>query len=128
MRGLTSRNSPDAASHSNPPGPINSSARARATRLPIASANGRPVPELSSTDAELDRLAELLAERVAARVGTGSPWLSAHGAAAYLICPESRIRKLTMTGELPCHRDGRRVLYRREELDAYVRRGGALSP
>jgi hypothetical protein len=33
-----------------------------------------------------------------------------------------------MTGELPCHRDGRRVLYRRDELDSYVRNGGAVSP
>jgi len=31
------------------------------------------VPELSFTDAELDRLAELLADRVAVRVGAGSP-------------------------------------------------------
>lgn len=28
-----------------------------------------------------------------------------------------------MTGELPAHRDGRRVLYRRDDLDRYVRQG-----
>ena len=78
---------------------------------------------------ELDQLAELLADRVAASNGTaGSPWLTAPDAARYLACPESRIRKLTMTGELPCHRDGRRVLYRRDELDTFVYNGGAVSP
>ena len=86
------------------------------------------MPDLQFTDAELDALADLLAERVQARLGAGSPWLRAPEAAAYLACPESRIRKLTMTGELPSHRDGRRVLYRREELDAFIRNGGAVSP
>jgi excisionase family DNA binding protein len=84
------------------------------------------MPELRYSDAELDQLADLLAERVAARM-VGSPWLSAREAAKYLACPISRVRKLTMTRELPAHRDGRRVLYRREELDAFVRNGGAVS-
>lgn len=84
--------------------------------------------DLHLTDVELDALADVRAERVRARLGAGSPWLRASEAATYLACPESRIRKLTMTGELPSHRDGRRVLYRREELDAFVRNGGALSP
>jgi excisionase family DNA binding protein len=61
-------------------------------------------------------------------VRVASPWLSADEAADYLRCPVSRIRKLTMTNELPCERDGRRVLYRREDLDAFVRSGGAISP
>jgi excisionase family DNA binding protein len=85
------------------------------------------VPELNFTEAELDRLADALAERVATRIA-GSPWLSAREAAKYLACPISRVRKLTMTRELPAHHDGRRVLYRREELDAFIRGGGAPSP
>ena len=64
------------------------------------------MPDLQFTDAELDALADLLAERVQARLGAGSPWLRAPEAAAYLACPESRIRKLTMTGQLPSHRMG----------------------
>lgn len=56
-----------------------------------------------------------------------SPWLNAQQAAAYLQCPLSRVRKLTMTGELPHEHDGRRVLYHRDELDAYVRSGGAIT-
>ena len=57
-----------------------------------------------------------------------SPWLSATDAAEYLRCPLSRVRKLTMVGELPCERDGRRVLYHRQALDDYVRAGGSKTP
>jgi len=57
-----------------------------------------------------------------------SPWTSATEAAAYMRCPVSRIRKLTSTRELPCHRDGRRVLYHRGELDMFIRTGGATCP
>jgi excisionase family DNA binding protein len=85
--------------------------------------------DLHLSDAALDQLADLLAARVAARLGSGSasPWLNARDAAAYIGAPLSRVRKLTMTGEMPAHRDGRRVLYRREDLDAYIARGGARS-
>jgi excisionase family DNA binding protein len=85
------------------------------------------VSEVNFTEGDLDRLADLLVTRVATRIA-GSPWLSADEAADHLRCPVSRIRKLTMTRELPAHHDGRRVLYRREELDAFVRSGGAASP
>jgi excisionase family DNA binding protein len=57
-----------------------------------------------------------------------SPWLSADEAAEYLRCPTSRVRKLTMTNEIPCERDGRRVLFHRDALDEYIRAGGAISP
>jgi excisionase family DNA binding protein len=92
------------------------------------------VPEIRYTDADLDQLADLVADRVVGRVmarlgaGNGSPWLTAPEAADYIRAPLSRIRKLTSTGDLPCHHEGRRVVYRRDELDAYVRDGGAVSP
>jgi excisionase family DNA binding protein len=57
-----------------------------------------------------------------------SPWLDAQEAATYMRCPVSRVRKLTMTGELPHEHDGRRVLYHRDRLDQYIREGGATSP
>ena len=60
-------------------------------------------------------------------VRISSPWMSRE-AASYLRCPISRVRKLTMTRELPHEKDGRRVLYHRDELDAFVRAGGAISP
>jgi excisionase family DNA binding protein len=54
--------------------------------------------------------------------------MTAQEAAEYLRCPLSRIRKLTMTGDLPHEKDGRRVLYERSKLDEFVRGGGAVSP
>ena len=55
------------------------------------------------------------------------PWLTAAQAAVYLRCPESRIRKLVMLDVSPFHKDGRRVLFHRDQLDEYVRRGGAFA-
>lgn len=87
-----------------------------------------------------DHLAHALLDAIAAdpaaiarlRELTGAtpvtPWLTATQAAEHLACPLSRVRKLTMTGELPVTRDGRRTLYRRDDLDAYLRNGGAISP
>jgi excisionase family DNA binding protein len=84
--------------------------------------------EIRLDDRDIDRLADLLAERVAERiVAQRSPWLDAHEAADYLRCSLSRVRKLTMLAEVPSHRDGGRVLYRRDELDQYVAAGGASS-
>ena len=79
-------------------------------------------------DADLERLATLVAERLAERMeARRSPWLSATEAADYLRCSLSRLRKLTMLGEVPSHRDGGRALYRRDELDAFIAAGGASS-
>jgi len=52
------------------------------------------------------------------------PWLNSEDAAEYLACPISRIRKLTMTDELPSYKEGGRRLYRRSELDAFIASGG----
>ena len=81
-------------------------------------------------DRVLDVLADRLAERLAVQASppasaTATPWLSAQAAADYIGCSLSRVRKLTMLGDLPTHRDGARVLYRRDDLDAYIRSGGA---
>jgi excisionase family DNA binding protein len=84
---------------------------------------------LELDDAALDQLADKLAARLADRLGAnGSPWLGAQDAADYLGCSLSRVRKLTMTGELPVHRDGSRTLYRRDDLDGFILAGGAVSP
>jgi excisionase family DNA binding protein len=57
-----------------------------------------------------------------------SPWMNAEQAAAYMCCPLSRVRKLTMTDDLPHEHDGRRVLYHRDRLDDFIRQGGAKTP
>jgi excisionase family DNA binding protein len=60
------------------------------------------------------RAAEIVLERH--DVVAGSPWLTREAAAAYLGLPVSRLEK---DREIPCHRDGRRVLYHRDELDTF---------
>lgn len=60
--------------------------------------------------------------------GSRSRWLNADEAADYLRCSVSRIRKLTMTGEIPHEKEGRRVLFDRDQLDEFIRSGGACTP
>lgn len=76
---------------------------------------------------EVTRLAQVEATRLVATelAAARSPWLNAGGAAGHMCCPVSRIRKLTAQGVLPHHREGGRVLYHRDDLDAYIRNGGA---
>lgn len=81
------------------------------------------------TDGDLDRLAERLAPRLTpVTASADNGWLDVAAAAAYLACPRSRIYKLSSTGRMPCHRDGSRLLFKRAELDTFVRNGGARQP
>jgi len=69
-------------------------------------------------------LAELL-DRLLAKAGdrltpATTPWLDADGAAEYLATSRDRIYDLVQLGKLKPHRDGRRLLFRRSELDAYL--------
>jgi excisionase family DNA binding protein len=88
-----------------------------------------------------ERVADAVAERLAASghdqnpcftpekgsnrgQNTGSPWLSADQAAAYIGgAPVSRAYDLVQTGKLKPHRDGRRLVFHRDDLDAYLRGG-----
>ena len=74
-------------------------------------------------DAALDALAEALLPRLAARLGqsqSASPWLSAEDAARYLACSRGRLYDLVQLGKLEPRRDGRRLLFKRADLDAYL--------
>jgi excisionase family DNA binding protein len=73
---------------------------------------------------DVDAIAGLVAEAV----GNPTPWMTAQEAAEYVRSPLSRIRKLTMTGDIPHEHDGRRPLYHRDELDRFIRQGGAFTP
>jgi excisionase family DNA binding protein len=73
--------------------------------------------------ADIDALASSVAQRIAQIIAKDC-WMNAEQAAEHLSCPVSRIRKLTMTNDLPSHKEGRRRLYRRSELDAFVVNGG----
>lgn len=84
-------------------------------------------------DAALDQLADRLAPRLAARLGqttsgSGDVWLDVTGAAEYVSCPKSRIYALTSARRIPFHKDGSRTLFRRDELDEWLRAGGAKRP
>jgi hypothetical protein len=79
------------------------------------------LPEL--TLALPDDVVETIVQRAAAVVierleRESSPWLTRAQAATYLSLPVSRLEK---DRAIPCHRDGRRVLYNRNELDAHFR-------
>jgi excisionase family DNA binding protein len=72
-----------------------------------------------------ERAAELVLARLQADIAGGSPWLDWQGAADYLGCKPKRIRNLTSQGRIPFHREGGRVVYHRQELDAWVLEGRA---
>jgi excisionase family DNA binding protein len=65
------------------------------------------------------RAAEIVAEQVGAAV-QASPWLSTEQAAAYIAAKPARVHDLVALGKLTPRRDGRRLLFKRSDLDAYV--------
>lgn len=67
------------------------------------------------TDQLACRVAERLAEVV---VSPAEPYLDVEQAAEYLACDKDRIYDLKALGRLRHVRDGRRLLFRREWLDA----------
>jgi excisionase family DNA binding protein len=77
----------------------------------------------SLDEAALDALAERLAPRLLACLGRNdadSPWLNAQQAAEYLACSRDRLYDLVQLAKLDPRRDGRRLLFRRSDLDAYL--------
>ena len=66
------------------------------------------------------RVADILAERHGASSERVSPWLSTVGAADYLACSPARIHDLVQARALRPRRDGRRLLFKRSELDDYL--------
>lgn len=70
---------------------------------------------------------EAIARRAAAIVADSlssrqQPFLRVDQAAEHLACKPQRIYDLVSQGRLDCHRDGRRLLFRRSDLDAYLAR------
>jgi excisionase family DNA binding protein len=79
----------------------------------------------------LAALADRLAPIVVARIRPTeppTPWLDVAAAAQHLACPRSRIYALVSARRIPHHKDGSRLLFRREELDEWVRTGGGRRP
>jgi excisionase family DNA binding protein len=83
--------------------------------------------------AVVERLAEVLAEKVVARLpqwGDEDPWMTSAEAAAYLALPISTLRKLTAAGSIPFSQDvaGGRCYFKRSELDRWRHEGASSSP
>ena len=76
----------------------------------------------------VEAVAQRAAELLAAKAETPEPYLDVVGAAGFLACPTSRIYALASAGRIPVHRDGSRLLFRPEQLRAWVERGGAKRP
>jgi excisionase family DNA binding protein len=70
-------------------------------------------PELVNTIAS--QVASLVAEQLPEKP---APYLKIEEAAEYLACPVSRIRDLKDQGRLRHYRDGKRLLFRHDDLDA----------
>jgi excisionase family DNA binding protein len=82
-------------------------------------------------DETLATLADRLAPILATRIGHAEPafpWLDVGHAAEHLSCPRSRIYALVSARRIPHYKDGSRLLFRREELDDWVRAGGGRRP
>lgn len=75
-------------------------------------------------DALLDEIARRAAELVAGRLTPAAPWLDTKGAAKYLCCGTDRIHDLVQLRKLQPCRDGRRLLFKRSDLDAYLEGDG----
>lgn len=81
----------------------------------------------SLDDHALDTLADLLADRLELRLAQRAhaparttAWLNAEQAAEHLACSRGRLYDLVQLGRLMPRRDGRRLLFRRADLDAYL--------
>jgi len=76
---------------------------------------------LQLTDEQLEQIAERVAGLLADRSAPAADgYLSTEAAAEYLCCPRGRIHDLVQLGKLEPLRDGRRLLFRRADLDGYL--------
>ena len=101
--------------------------RRRATQKRVQSARFSAALLAALDDADLDALAERLAPRLTDRLSSApssTAWLTVPTAAEHLSCPPSRLYALVSARRIPFHKDGSRTLFRREELDEWVRNGG----
>lgn len=97
----------------------------------IQQANAWNGPQSASGHAALavyvpDELLRAIAEQVAAALAPlvhqrqGEPYLDVGAAAQYLACGRQRIYDLVSAGRVEPMRDGRRLLFRPEDLDLYL--------
>lgn len=75
-------------------------------------------------DAIADAVAARLDQPHAAPTGVSTPWLNVDQAAEYIAStsepPRNRIYDLKQQGKIKPHHDGGRLLFHRDDLDAYL--------
>jgi excisionase family DNA binding protein len=71
------------------------------------------------SDEQVEQIARRAAQLLPPAAGV-SPWLNTKRAAAYIDSSPARIHDLTQAGRLHPRRDGRRLLFRADDLDAYL--------
>jgi excisionase family DNA binding protein len=77
--------------------------------------------EIVLSSEQLHEIAHQAAALVTAQqTPTPTPWLNTDEAAAYIAAKPGRVHDLVQLGRLTPRRDGRRLLFRRDELDTYL--------
>lgn len=79
---------------------------------------------------DLAALAERLSPYLPATADStpAEPWIGVKEAATHLSCPVSRIYSLVSARRIPHAKDGSRTLFKRSQLDEWVRDGGGTRP
>jgi excisionase family DNA binding protein len=73
------------------------------------------------SDEQVRSIAEQAAAIVSQQQTSSAPtWLNTTDAADYIAAKVGRVHDLVQLGKLMPRRDGRRLLFRRDELDAYL--------
>jgi excisionase family DNA binding protein len=90
----------------------------------LGNGNGNRAPAgltLALPDETLEAIAQRVAEIVVDRRGAAADaWLNVEQAAEYMACAKHRVYDLVEQGRLVPGRDGRRLVFRRSALDAYL--------
>jgi excisionase family DNA binding protein len=77
--------------------------------------------QFTLTDDQIDQIAQRAAALVSTTVdSTHASWLNTDQAADYIAAKPGRIHDLVALGKLTPRRDGRRLLFRPTDLDAYL--------
>lgn len=76
-----------------------------------------PAKSVDQVRAIAEQAAAIVTEQQAP---TATPWLSTEQAADYIAAKPGRIHDLVALGKLTPRRDGRRLLFRRSDLDRYL--------
>ena len=66
------------------------------------------------------QLADLLAPHIEFQIDEPDQWMNTEKAADYISAPRSRVYELVESGRIPSVKDGRRLLVKKSDLDAYL--------